>query len=457
MVTAWQLGFVVFLTIAGLAAAYVTNAPLAAGFALGLIALVLLVRRSGLAEWGTIGRSMRSGAAHTKEVIYILLLVGLLIPSWTASGTIPYLISSGLSLLHPAYFVTGSFVLSAVISMLLGTSTGTLSAVGIPLIGAAAYLGIPLPLVAGALVSGAFVGDRGSPFSSAHQLVAASTGVTVRAQQRSMLPTTLTAIAFCLVVFGSFDAMGGWGSSSGAIRAADELREAFVLGPLLLIPAVVLVGSILLFRLKTRTAFLWAIGISVILGSMVQGVPIGDWPVYLWSGYEHATLAHLHSKGLSDMVGLVILIAMAGAFSGILEDTQLIRPYVEKLFGQTAKQLSATLRTGGFGLALGLVSCTQTLPIMMTGRMFLPLWKERFPAVSLSRVVADTSLVFAAMVPWNMLAILCSTILGVSVEQYVPYAVFLWILPLATLVVSGLSSMKGERSHTAAAPIDQMK
>lgn len=136
---------------------------------------------------------MWEGIKHTKEVMWILALVGVVIPVWTASGTIPYMIDLGLRIVDPSFFLTFSFVLSVCISMLLGTSTGTLSSVGIPLIGLAVLLQIPLPMVAGALVSGAFVGDRTSPFSSANRLVASSTGVSVKDLFKALLPTTIGA------------------------------------------------------------------------------------------------------------------------------------------------------------------------------------------------------------------------------------------------------------------------
>jgi NhaC family Na+:H+ antiporter len=438
--TPFHLSITILTTVLGLGAAYLFRIPLAIGFVFGLGVLIAITLWQGVPV-RTLVHSMITGMLHTKEVMYILLLVGLLIPAWTASGTIPYLIDTGLGLLDPAYFVSFSFVFAAGISMILGTSTGTLSAVGIPLIGMAALLHIPLPLVAGALVSGAFVGDRTSPFSSANQLVASSTGMTVKGQFRYLLPTTLLAFVTALAFFVIEDLRGDWkgavslGSGSNGSLISVVYASQFHYSLWLWLPVAVLLGTILL-RFKTRYGFFISIGISIVLGTLIQGVDALQWLHHLWSGYSAEQLPSLHSKGVSSMIGLIILIALAGAYNGILEETRVMQPYMISLFGSSSSQGTATVRTGLFGLALALLACTQTLPIMMTGRNLLPLWERKFPKGHLSRVVADAPLIFSAMVPWNLLAILCATIVEVPVERYVLFAVFLWTLPLYTVIVS---------------------
>jgi NhaC family Na+:H+ antiporter len=395
---------------------------------------------------------MWTGIKHTKEVMWILALVGLTIPTWTASGTIPYMIDMGLSFINPSFYLTLSFVLAAVISMLLGTSTGTLSSVGIPLIGLGALLNIPLPMVAGALVSGAFVGDRTSPFSSANQLVAASTGVTVNRQFRALLPTTMGAIGAALCFFMFTDMHGGW-HQSGTASFTPQFRSGFVYSGWLLLPIIVLLGSILI-RMKTKYGFLLSITTAIVLGIVFQQVSLHDWLRHIWYGFHSSAFASLQTKGLSNVVDLIILIGLAGAYNGILEHFRILQPYMQKLLGASSNSLfSATIRTSLLGLGLGLVACTQTLPIMMTGRSLLPFWEERFPRTQLARVVADSSLILAAMVPWNMLAIICGTIVGVPVEQYLLYAPFLWALPLCTLIWSFIEG-RGKASRPA---IMQMK
>jgi Na+:H+ antiporter, NhaC family len=432
----WKLGVIVFITIAGLAIAYTTEIPLVVGFSGGLVALALWVMRDLGVRMRELWTMMKEGVGHTKEVMWILLLVGLLIPSWTASGTIAYLVDAGLRLLYPEFLLTFGFLFSAAIALTLGTSTGTLSAVGIPLMGVAAHIGVPLPMMAGALVSGAFVGDRTSPISSAHRLVASSAAVPSRSLFRILLPTSAGAFLIATAIYAVLDWFGEWGGDSAPLTVG---QNGFALSPLLWIPPALLLLS-MVFRLPSKVAFLQAIVSAMVIGFFLQGGTVYEWLTWLWQGY-HTVAADgaeaVSSKGLVNMIDLVALIALAGAFNGILEKTKLITPLVRRLLGGPESTLTnMSVRAGAFGLGLGLVSCTQTLPIMMTGRNLAGVWTERYSNEHLARVTADTSLLFAALVPWNMLAILCSTIVGVPVEQYALYALFVWVPPLLTFVLS---------------------
>ncbi|MDQ0900079.1 Na+/H+ antiporter NhaC family protein [Paenibacillus sp. V4I7] len=448
MITIRQLSAVITITIIGLAAAYFLHIPLVIGFSLGLLTLAALIRRAGTSFRGIL-KSMWEGVKHTKEVIWILALVGVVIPTWTMSGTIPFMIDLGLSIVDPSFFLTFSFVLSVCISMVLGTSTGTLSSVGIPLIGLGLLLQIPLPMVAGALVSGAFVGDRTSPFSSANRLVASSTGVSMQVLFKALLPTTIGALGVALGFFLVCDFSGEWHQSDISLHN-QQFALGFRYSLWLLLPVLVLLTSILL-RFKTRNGFLLSIACAFAIGISLQQMTWHEWLHDMWFGYQSSLFKSLQTKGLSNMIELIALIALAGAYSGILEKYRILETYMQKLLGETsASLLSATVRTSLFGLGLGLVSCTQTLPIMMTGRSLLPFWEERFPRNQLARVVADSSLILAAMIPWNMLAIVCGTIVGVPVLAYVGYAPFLWALPVCTLLWSlwwrksgSLSSRRG--------------
>lgn len=149
MLSLLQLVLLTGVTVGGLLLAYTLQFPLAAGFSLGVITLILLMLKKGVGCRVLI-QAAWLGITRTKEVVWILVLVGIIIPAWMASGTIPYMIELGLSLVNPVYFLVSAFLMTSIISLILGTSLGSLSAVGIPLMGVASYLHIPLPLVAGA-------------------------------------------------------------------------------------------------------------------------------------------------------------------------------------------------------------------------------------------------------------------------------------------------------------------
>lgn len=441
----FTLIFLVFCTIGGMLLSSLFGLPLALGFLLGLTVLVLLCRRMG-AAWSDLWEGMRSGAYQTKEVLWILALVGLLIPSWMASGTIPYLIDWGLSLVEPAYFLCSAFLLSSLTSTILGTSIGTLSTIGLPLMGAAAVLNLPLAMVGGALISGAMVGDRSSPLSSAHQLLAATTETDIRNQGQAMLPTTLGGVFLSCLFFYAWDLQGQL-QLEGKEVLDYSFEAQFFFHPLLLLPPSVLVAMILL-RVKTKYAFLISILASLAFGSYWQEIGVSEWGHYLLHGFDGSSLTILHSKGLLDMVGMIVFIACTGAFNGILESNKVIEPYIQQMMRSKSSLTRATCTTSLFGLAMNMICCNQTLPIMVTGRNLLPTWRDRFSGAQLSRVLADSTLLFAALIPWNMLAMLSAAILGIPVLAYLPYAVFLWLMPILTIALSYYYDQRWKRTQS---------
>ncbi|MFD2672264.1 Na+/H+ antiporter NhaC family protein [Marinicrinis sediminis] len=438
-----KLASMIGMTMAGLLISYLNGWPLAAGFSIGLIYTVMVAFR-GAIPWREIGKGMREGAWHTKEVMMILLFVGLLIPAWTGSGTIPYLIQQCLAWLPPSYFLVFCFVSSSIVAMILGTSTGTLSALGIPLVGAAAALDVPLAMCAGALVSGAFVGDRTSPVSSAARLTASSAGNVPEVHRKAIRGTTLAAITLTVTFFLILDLRHAWGANGIPM---PEYLGLFDLHISLALPAMILVTAMLL-----KWPLIWTFGISIatsmVLGSIWQGVTLMEWSTSLLTGWDQGGYAALHTKGLLDMLDLICLIGLAGALIGVLERANAIEPWIQRMMGGRTSMLVATMKLFGFGVLLGMISCTQTLPLMVSGKTVRPVWIQRFASADLSRVVSDTALVTAGLIPWNMLALLCATILDVPVTAYVPYAIFLWCLPLCTLWVS----MRRDRSSQKAQP-----
>lgn len=434
-----QLTLLVTVTIAGLILSFMTPIPLPVGFLLGLTVLFYLALKTG-AHPARLWKGMKNGIRRTQEVIWILVFIGIMIPAWTAAGTIPYLIDTGISLIHPDYLLIDSFLVMGIISYILGTSVGSLSAVGIPIIGIASLYNVPLDQTAGALISGAFIGDRTSPLSSARLLVASMTETCKAEQGKAMFPTTIGAILFSALFFLWLD-LSTQRDVTEAAYGGYPFENWFHLHPILLIPPILLIGAIL-FRLKTRVAFYIAILAGVIISLFYQDVSPDVLIVDLLLGFDETDISVLHSKGLLDMVELMLFIALTGAFNGILEETELIRPYVKKIMGSLTSLRTATWRVSLFGLGMALISCNQTLPIMVTARNLLPVWKERFDSTQLSRIIADSALVMAGLIPWNMLAILCSTVIGVPVTSYMFYAVFLWILPLLTLTLSTMYDRK---------------
>lgn len=429
MFTPFQLVLLIIVTMGGMLLAFIFSFPLFLGFILGLFYLIFLSLQLKISPW-VIWQAMGKGAYRTKEVLLILLLVGCLIPTWGACGTIAFLIQEGLALLNPHYFLTCSFLISGVVSLLLGTSTGTLSTVGIALMGVGTLLQVPPAITAGALVCGAFVGDRTSPLSSANQLAASCTGIAIKEQNKALLPTGLVALAITLFFFFLLDSLGGW--QGGMIKNNYQFAPYFNLQPILFVPPLLILGGILL-GVPGFYCFLLAISSGLFLGIFYQGISVSQWFYYLFKGYHSTPFLVLHGKGLVDMLPLMAFILTTGAYNGILEETGIIRPYFAQVLGDKPSLGSGSIRISLFALLVALISCNQTLPIMVVALNLLPLWKEKFKQSQLFRLTADSALVLPGLIPWNMLALLCGTILRIEPSSYIPYAIFLWVLPFLTI------------------------
>jgi Na+:H+ antiporter, NhaC family len=420
--------FLVMVTLTGVILSVGLHIPLVVGFLPGYLYLVYFVKRKGVTLSKIFSISLK-GINKTSGVIYILLLVGFLLPSWYLSGTIGQLVDVSLNLLTPAYFLTLSFIVASVFSMVLGTSVGTLSAVGIPIMTTGIANGHSPEVIAGALIAGAFVGDRTSPFSSAHQLLAHTLELSIKEQFRAMFPTTLFSMIIGILFFSMIDARFKVGLIGGSIvNDLDHLSFITVVPPLLLI-------SIVLFRVKIIFAFIVSIS-SACLIALYKQTPFTELLNALFYGVEGM------GGGFFNMYLLLLFLALAGAYNGLLEEFKIIQSFLEQWLATSFSLLGDTVKTMIATTFIAMIAANQTLPIILTGRTFLTHWKNRYTKAELARVMGDSTMLVPGMLPWSVLAIMCSTIVGVPLLSYLPYAIFLWLLPLLSLGVSFFKELK---------------
>lgn len=423
-----QIILLLTVTLLGVLFAVSFHQPLVLGFMPGFILLVFLAKSKGVHSREIIYICKR-GVKRTSGVIWILFLVGFLLPTWYQAGTINQMVAVSLKIITPEYFFTLSFIISLFFSMILGTSVGTLSAIGIPVMGTALALDFPSEIVAGALISGAFVGDRTSPFSSAHQLLAHTIEISVKKQFRAMSITTVLAIVLGIIFYHILDKHFLQNFSTIYASEVVDLSIMKFLPPIVLILMVIL-------RFKILYAFILSIAIACFL-SITNGVEFFDLVSSLWYGIEGL------GGGLANMYLLLLFLALAGAYNGLLEELKVIQTLLDQWLYSSHSMLNDTIKAMIATLGITLVAANQTLPIILTGRSFLAHWSSKYSKEDLARVMGDSTMLFPGMVPWSVLTIMCSTIMGVSVFEYLPYAIFLWSLPLLTVVVSILKTVKG--------------
>jgi len=378
----------------------------------------------------------------------ILLSVGPLIAAWTLSGTIPYLVFTGLDILTPRIFLPAAFLLCSFASLLTGTSWGTAATFGVALTAIAGGLGIPAAAAAGAIVGGAYFGDKLSPVSDTTVLAAAVAEVDIMDHIRSTLWTTLPGAALSVAVYAAAGSGPGGAMDNAGIGAmTSALSGRFFLGPVLLLPPLVLL--VMAWKRFPTLAALWtSVGLALPL-ALFQGYGPGEILAAMAAGPRVATgnpaVDELLGRGgLLFLAGVVAVVCAAYVFAGQLEATGTFRRVSsllrKKFIGRSRGRfvLSASLT----GMTVAVATGNSYLSEILPGTMFRRLADEMdISRRVLSRTLEDSGTVVVPLVPWSAAAVYMSSVLGVSAWEYFPWAVICYSgVPAAWLLAfSGIA------------------
>jgi NhaC family Na+:H+ antiporter len=399
--------------------------------------------------WREIQDGMIKGIFAALPAILILIVVGLLIGVWIASGVVPVMIFYGLKILAPGYFLAATIIICALISLATGSSWSTAATVGLAMMGVGQALGISPGMTAGAVVSGAYFGDKMSPLSDTTNLAPAVAGTDLFTHIRHMVYTTAPAFLLALAIF---TVIGLVRPATGSVETAEyllmlsTLSESFNLSPWLLsapvavlilvwkrtpaLPALivgVLMGAVLLLIFQRESGAGW----DAVLGGLVDSLYTG----YVSESGVPAVDDLLSRGGLSYMMDTVALIVVALAFGGIMEAS-----------GMLARLAAAVLtlaRSTGSLIAVTIFSCfgtnilasDQYMAIIIPGRMYRGAFLKRgLHPKNLSRALEDSATLTSPLIPWNTCGAYMSGVLGVSAFTYLPFAFFNLASPLISIL-----------------------
>ena len=395
----------------------------------------------------------------TSGALFILLMVGALAGTWLISGIIPAMIYYGLQILNPTIFLMASVIICSIISVATGSSWTTAATVGIALIGIGEALGISLGMTAGAVLSGAYFGDKLSPLSDTTNLAPAMAGGELFDHIKYMLWTTVPTITVTLLVFviiGLNLNTTGEADIDSIITAIDASFN--INGWLFIVPIVVIV------LIVKKTPPLAALLIGTILAAIfalifqpeiVMGITNAK-ELNFQSGYQgilkaitvntsiptdNEILSDLFSaKGMSGMLGTIWLILCAMFFGGIMDGIGALSRITKSLLGLAKSTFGLFASTGLSCVVLNGTASDQYLAIVVPGKMFSKAFKDKGLAPeNLSRTLEDTGTVTSVLVPWNTCGAYHSGVLGVSVAEYFLYAIFNWLSPIMTLIFAALN------------------
>ncbi|MGE0622464.1 MAG: Na+/H+ antiporter NhaC [Pseudomonadales bacterium] len=406
-------------------------------------------------RWQVIEENIVAGISTALPAIMILFSVGSLIGMWMLSGTVPTMIYYGLKLLDPAVFYPASCLLCAVTALAIGSSWTVAGTLGIGLIGVAAGMGLSVEITAGAIISGAYFGDKMSPLSDTTNLAPAVTGIDIFTHIRHMTWTTAPSFTLALVAFVLVGLNTDPDASGGSLEGTlADLTASFEINVLMLLPVAVVV-YMASRKLPAIASILTGVLVGLIIAlvfqrdaiaALVKDPALGAaqatakavWTV-LFNGYTASTgndnLDSLLSRGgMSSMLNTVWLILTAMCFGAAMEKADILERLVEVLV-RAAKSVGALIATTvGTCLGVNVLAADQYIAIVIPGRMFKNAYAERgLHEKNLARTLEDAGTISSPLVPWNTCGAYMAATLGVPTLAYLPFCFFNLVNPFVAI------------------------
>lgn len=426
-------------------------------------ALIIAATFGGLIGWynGTGWQLIQQKIVHTIHSalpsVLILFLIGALSGAWTISGVIPMMIYYGVDIMHPSFFLVASVVICSIVSLATGSSWSTIATMGVAIVGIGNAFGLTPGLVAGAIISGAYFGDKMSPLSDTTNLAPAIAGTDLFTHIRYMLFTTGPAMILTLVIFG---VIGFFHSGESVAWGTDVIKEqiatTFNVTPWLLLVPLLLI-FIIVRKVPAIPAMLagTALGIGFallfqgdLLEKMLESGNFGNRYQLLlqavFSGVDIQTGASevddlLSAGGMTGMLSTVFLILAALAFGGVMEACGFLKRVTRAFMSFIVNQTSLVGTTLLTCIFFNITACDQYLSIVIPGKMLQRLYREKGlkPEV-LSRALEDSATVTSVLVPWNSCGATQAKVLGVPTLEYLPYCFFNLFSPLVNIFVTAI-------------------
>ncbi|MDR7869718.1 MAG: Na+/H+ antiporter NhaC [Tissierellaceae bacterium] len=394
-------------------------------------------------SWTEIEESMKQGIYQALQAVIILTIIGVLVGVWIEAGVVPAMIYYGLSIISPSVYLPVTMIICSITSLATGTSWGTVGTVGIAMIGIASGLGIPLPIAAGAILSGAYFGDKLSPLSDTTNLAPAVSGTDVFTHIKYMVPVTSISFIISIILFF----IVGLGYDSGTTNLEtisiiqNGIKEMFNITPILLISPIAVIVAIAL-----KVPAIPGISLGILLGILeaffIQGSNFGAILSASYYGFVSETgiavVDNLFTTGgITNMMYAISLTFISMMFGGIMETTGQLEVIVNTVIKRlkTASQLiAATMITCVFS---NMTMPEQVISIVVPGRMYAPAYRKMgIHPKSLSAALEASGTMSSSLIPWTACAVYMSTTLGVPTIEYIPWTFFLYITPILTLLLS---------------------
>lgn len=416
----------------------------------GAAAVGAIVARLHGHRWVALERGIVNAIQLAMGAILILCVIGVLMGTWIAGGVVPALITWGLDLLAPSYFLPTACAVCSAVSLVSGSSWSTAGTVGLALIGVGSALGVDPAMTAGAVVSGAYFGDKLSPMSDTTNLAPAMAGTDLFSHVRHMVWTTLPSWTIAMLLYTWLSIGSTVTPDAGSVAAIQgAIASQFEPSVLHLVPVVVVIGLVVR-KVPALPSLALGAALGGVLAMGVEGASLADVLTAAMKGYtsvtgDKAVDELLTRGGLESMESTVLLILCAMTFGGVMESTGML--------GTLARQLLKLVRSAGSLVAttvltsvgINIVAADQYISIVVPGRMYAAAYRQfGLHPKNLSRALEDGGTLTSPLVPWNTCGAFMTATLMVSTTAYMPYAFLNWLNPIVSITYAflGISMAK---------------
>lgn len=397
--------------------------------------------------------------------ILILLLIGAIAGTWMVSGIVPAMICYGMQVIYPAIFLAAACAICALVSLMTGSSWTTIATIGVALIGIGVALGFEPGWTAGAIVSGAYFGDKVSPLSDTTVLASSSSGTPLFTHIRYMMITTIPSLTIAMVIFLVASLMHKQVGASQTAEFAGALKSVFNITPwLLIVPA--LTGVLIVKKVPAVLTLFCAAMMAAVTGLVAQpqavwavanpGLPFTDFSgLSFWDACKGITVtfygstaiqtgneaidALISTRGMTGMLNTIFLIVCSVTFGGVLAGSGMLKSLTE-LFARLAHRAFTLVgATVGTGLVCNIVTGDQYISILLTSSLYKKLYERKgYENRLLSRSVEDSATVTSVLIPWNSCGMTQATVLKVPTLEYLPYSFFNILSPFMSVLVAAV-------------------
>ena len=364
-------------------------------------------------------------------IIYILLLISILISTWLSCGTIPAIVYYSLKYINPNLFILFCFIITSITSFLIGTSFGTVSAIGIPLIIIAQSSNLNLNLVGGAIISGAYFGDRCSPLSSSLLLLCNLTNVELFSYVKKVFFYGIIPTIICILFYFYFSIKNPLISVDNSLT--NDLFKYFNINLLLLIPALIVI-LLSLKKVPITKSITISVIIAIIISLAIQKTNFFDLLKYILFGYTTTSSLSdiIKGGGILSMLKTCYIIIISCCLTGFFDGLNIFSGFENYLHKFNLNRTKRFLITLSLSLIIAAIGCSQTIAFILTIEILRNTY-EYYNNDDMAMEFSNSAIVTSALVPWCIAALVPTAVLNISNFKFIPYAIFLYIIPLCHL------------------------